>query len=511
MSKDSRNTKSGENPRDESFRPSAVFSGVRWTSAGQIALESIRILVSVVLARLLEPADFGLVSMGMVVTGFLVVIQYLGTSGVIIQRKELPDRLLSSLFWLNAGFGLLLTIGLFIAADPLSSLFHRTDVAPIIRVLGVSFVVTAIGAVPSSLLNRRMQFDIIAKVSFVAAIAQAITGVGMAYAGYGPWALVMSTLVSSVVSSIGYWTRTRWFPSFTFDWLAIKSHKKMMLNLTFGNLVSYMVNDADKFIIGRWLGDVTLGYYTMASRFCLYPPNTIVPIVTRVLYPSYSRLQDDDEGMRKLLLRASGGIGFITIPLMTGLAVLSAPFVYVVLSDKWQASIELIAFLAPIGILQSVSSGSNGVMLAKDKTHWVLWTSTIKGVTIIMALLAGIPWGMRGVAIAYLLVSLPLSMMSYFVAGKLINLPFWKPYLGLRPYIVGSLVMAAVAIGVKFAFEQLGLPMSVQLVCASIAGAITYIAMMLWLRPPAVLDFIKVLPTGISRLLPTKVVQSLER
>ena len=511
MNTKSQKTEPGESSRDESFKAAAVFSGVRWTSAGQIALESIRVLVSVVLARLLAPADFGLVSMGMVVTGFLVVIQYLGTSGVIIQRKDLPDRLLSSLFWLNAGFGLVLTIGLFAAADPLSQLFHRSDVAPIIRVLGVSFIVTAVGAVPSALLNRRMQFDVIAKVSFVAAIFQAITGVGMAYAGYGPWALVISTLVSSVVSSVGYWSMTHWFPSFTFDWPAIKSHGRMMTNLTFGNLVAYMVNDADKFIIGRWLGDVSLGYYTMASRFCLYPPHTIVPIVTRVLYPSYSRLQDDDESMQRLMLRASGGIAFITMPLMIGLVVLSAPFVHVVLSDKWQAAIELIALLAPIGILQSISSGSNGVMLAKDKTHWVFWTSSIRGAATILALMIGIPWGLRGVAIAYLVVSVPLSMLSYLVAGRLINMPFWKPYLGLRPYFMGSLVMAAVAIGVKFAFEQLGLPMLAQLVCASIAGAITYIVMMLWLRPPAVLDFIRVLPTGISKLLPAKVVQSLQQ
>jgi O-antigen/teichoic acid export membrane protein len=126
-----------DQPRaDDEFRPEAIFSGVRWTSAGQVALESIRMLVSIVLARLLAPADFGLVSMGMVVTGFLVVIQYLGTSGVVIQRKELSDRLLSSLFWLNFLFGFLLTIGLMAAAHPLAMLYHREEVAPIIRVLG---------------------------------------------------------------------------------------------------------------------------------------------------------------------------------------------------------------------------------------------------------------------------------------------------------------------------------------------------------------------------------------
>ncbi len=510
MSTESKNTASNDSDQRENFKSAAVFSGVRWTSAGQVALESIRVLVSVVLARLLSPADFGIVSMGMVVTGFLVVIQYLGTSGVIIQRKELPERLLSSLFWLNAGFGLFLTIGLIAAAHPLAMLYDRAEVAPIIRVLGVSFVITAIGAVPSALLSRRMQFDVMAKVAFVASICQAITGIGMAYAGYGPWALVISTLVSSIASTVGFWIRTGWSPSLVFDWPSIKEHRQMMTNLTAGNVVSYMVNDADKFIIGRWLGDVLLGYYTMATRFCLYPPNTIVPIVTRVLYPSYSRLQDDDESMQRLLLRASGGIAFVTMPLMIGLMTLAAPFVHVVLSDKWAPSIELIAFLAPIGILQSVSSGSNGVMLAKNKTHWVLWTSSIKGVGTILALLVGVNWGIRGVAIAYMLVWIPLSMISYFVAGRLIHMPFWKPYRGLLPYLFGSIVMAAVALAVKFGLEWIGMPAAIQFVAAILFGAVTYIAMMLYLRPPAALDFIQVLPTGVSRLLPRKLVESLK-
>lgn len=499
-------SKNHDTAPDESFKAAAVFSGVRWTSAGQVMLESVRVLVSIVLARLLAPADFGLVSMGMVVTGFLVVIQYLGTSGVVIQRKELPDRLLSSLFWLNAGFGLVLTIGLMVAADPLSLLFHRTDVAPIIRVLGVSFVVTAIGAVPSALLNRRMQFDILAKVGFVAAICQGITGIGLALADFGPWALVYSTLVSALVSSAGYWIMTGWMPSLSFDWQAIKDNSHMMLNLTFGNLVSYVMNDADKFIIGRWLGDVSLGYYTMATRFCLYPPHTIVPIVTRVLYPSYSRLQADNAGMQRLLLRAAGGIAFITMPLMIGLLLLASPFVHVVLSDKWVAAIELMAFLAPVGILQSITAGSNGVMLAKDKTHWVLWTASIKGGATILALLAGIPWGIRGVAIAYLIVSVPLSAVGFFVAGRLIQMPFWRPFWALRPYVIGSAVMGGAVLAVRFLLVQIGAPMPIQLITGTIVGAIAYIWMMLVLRPPAVMDFVRVLPTWLSRLLPANLV-----
>jgi O-antigen/teichoic acid export membrane protein len=497
-----RDTKSHDRAPDDAFKTAAVFSGVRWTTAGQIALESIRVVVSIILAWLLSPADFGLVSMGMVVTGFLVVIQYLGTSGVVIQRKELSNRLLGSLFWLNVGFGLLLTIGLIAAAHPLAMLYHRADVAPIIRVLAVSFVITAIGAVPTALLNRRMQFDLIAKVSFLAAVLQGITGIWLAYAGFGPWALVYSTLVNSVVSTIGYWVLVRWMPPLTFDWTSIKDNMEMMLNLTFGNLVSHLVNDADKFIIGRWLGDVSLGYYTMATRFCLYPPGTIVPIVTRVLYPTYSRMQDDDAGLQKIMIRASGGIAFITMPLMVGLMLLASPFIHTILSSKWDSAIILVAFLAPVGILQSISAGSNGVMLAKDKPQWIFWVAVIKGASTIIALMAGVPWGLTGVAIAYLIVSVPLSAIGFVVAGRLIHMPLWRPFWELRPYVIGSGIMAAVVLGVRFLLVQIGAPMPIQFVTGTVVGAITYIWVMLITRPPAVMDFVRLMPTWLSRLLP---------
>jgi PST family polysaccharide transporter len=242
----------------------------------------------------------------------------------------------------------------------------------------------------------------------------------------------------------------------------------------------------------------------MAARFSLYPPHTIVPIVTRVLYPSYSRLQDDDDGMRRLMLRASGGIAFITMPLMIGLLILASPFVHVLLSAKWESSIALIAFLAPVGILQSVAAGSNGVMLAKNKTHWVLWTAGIKGVATIIALWCGIPWGIQGVALAYLIVAVPLSAVGFFVAGRLIHMPFWKPYWELRPYVIGTAVMAGAVLAVRFALVQAGAPMPIQLIAGTLVGAIAYIWMMLILRPPAVMDIVRVLPTRISRLLPRR-------
>jgi O-antigen/teichoic acid export membrane protein/glycosyltransferase involved in cell wall biosynthesis len=496
-----------DQPRaDDEFRPEAIFSGVRWTSAGQVALESIRMLVSIVLARLLAPADFGLVSMGMVVTGFLVVIQYLGTSGVVIQRKELSDRLLSSLFWLNFLFGFLLTIGLMAAAHPLAMLYHREEVAPIIRVLGASFVITAIGAVPSALLNRRMQFDRIAKAGLWAAAVQGITGITLAFMGYGPWALVLSTLAYSVVSSICLWIMAAWTPRIQFDWPAIKNNLSMMLSLTSGNIIQFLVGDVDKFIIGRWLGDTTLGFYTMATRFCLYPPNTIAPILTRVLYPAYSRLQDDNLAIQQVLIRAAGGIAFITMPLMVGLLMLASPFVNVVLGSKWEFSIGLIVLLAPVGILQSIAAGANGVMLAKDKSQWIFWVSLIRGVSTILALLAGIPWGIFGVATAYLLVSFPLATVGFIVASRLINMKVWKPFWELRPYVIGAALMASAIFAVKWLLAQMGAPMSAVLSAGMVTGVVVYGWTMLVMRPPAVADMVRLLPGWAERYLPAKLV-----
>jgi O-antigen/teichoic acid export membrane protein len=479
---------------DNLFESETVVSGIRWSGAIQFIGETVRVVVSVILARLLAPEDFGLLAMASVVTGFLVLFQYMGARGVIIQRRELPPDLVNSLLVLNLAFGLIIALGLILGASALATLYRTSEVAPVIRVLGVAFIITSIGMVPGSLLARDMRFDLIAKVRFIEVAVYGAVAIALAYSGWGVWALVAASLVSSVASTVRLWMVAEWRPRWTFNWCEVKKVIGYSLNLTGSSVVEYATRNVDRFIIGRWLGSALLGHYSMAIRFCLLPLDTIAPVLMRVLFPALSRLQDDVGRLQKIFLRACGGIAFIALPLMTGLCVVAGPFVLVLLGAKWEPVILLLMLLSPIGILRSVSAPANGILLATGRSDWLFRVMLVTGIAVTGSIFCGLNWGIIGVASAYAIVTVPLTYLRFAVAFRLVGLRFSDLVSSLRPYILATAIMAISVLACRFMLENIGFELYLVLVICVSLGIVVYVSMILFMRPPAVVDILRILP-----------------
>jgi O-antigen/teichoic acid export membrane protein len=483
---------------DEKTDSKAVFSGVRWTGISQVITESVRMVVSILLARLLSPEDFGLLSMAGVVTGFFMVLQYLGAPGVVIQRQKLSNSLTSSLFLLNMLFSLILFSALLVAAPLLASIYKTPQLTPIIQALGAASVLTAVAAVPAAILNRRMRFDLLAWISFFTALTQGVVAIILAKMHYQVWALVIANIASSFVTVICTWWMVGWRPQLTFVWVEVKEVMAYCLHLTGTGLIEYFSRDSDKFILGKWLGDRSLGYYTMACRFCLYPPTTISPILNRVLFPAFARVQDDLPQLQKIMLRSIGAITFITLPIVAGIMVVANPFIMAILGAKWAPAIQIMVLLSPVGYLLSISGPANQMIMALGRANWMFWLTISAGIVTVGAFLGGLFWGMVGVVIAYFIVTVPLTWLRYFLACRLIKLPMHQLVSCLYRYFVGSLVMAGAVYGSRKILELMGLP-ALPIICIVVPmGIILYILMMLIWRPPAVYDFYQVLPTRIK-------------
>ncbi len=483
-----------------------VVSGIRWSGAIQFIGESVRIVVSVILARLLAPEDFGLLAMASVVTGFLVLFQYMGARGVIIQRKELPPDLVNSLFVLNLAFGFIIALGLILGASALAMLYKNSEVAPVIRVLGMAFIITSTGMVPGSLLARNMRFDLIARVRFIEVAVYGAAAIILAYSGWGVWALVAASLISSVASTARLWMVSDWRPSWTFNWAEVKKVIGYSLNLTGSSIVEYTAYNVDRFIIGRWLGSALLGHYSIANRFCLLPLDTIAPVLMRVLFPALSRIQDDVAQLQKIFLRACGGIAFITLPLMTGLCIVAGPFVLAVLGLKWKPVIPILMLLSPIGIFRSVSAPANGVLLSTGRSDWLFRVTLITGITVTGSIFCGLSWGIIGVASAYAIVMVPLTYLRFAVALRLIELRFSDLLGSLRPYIIATAIMAGLVLACRLMLENIGFESYLVLVICVLLGIVIYASLMLFMRPPAVFDLLRILPGNhqwLERLLNT--------
>ncbi|MFG0331833.1 MAG: MOP flippase family protein, partial [Maioricimonas sp. JB049] len=357
-----------DNPKPAKKPKEDFASSVRWSAFSKYGAQGMQFVISLVLARLLAPEYFGLLGMATVITGFVKIFKSLGFSSAIVQRKQLSDDLLSTLFWVNLGVCLLVAT-VVLGISPLAAwMFNDPRVTPIVAVLSINFVFAGFTMVPSALLQRRMEFKKLAIREIGGVLAAGLTAIPLAWLGWGVWALVGSTLASSFAQMVLINLAVPFRPRMVYDRQGLSECLKFGLNLTGYNIFNYFSRSADNLIIGLFLGPAALGYYSLAYKLMRVPRDSVTMVVTRVLFPKFSKLQDDDERLADLYLRANGAIAFITFPMMAGLVVLAEPFVQVVLGEKWLPAVPAIWILASLGAIQAIWSTVGQILLAPGRT-----------------------------------------------------------------------------------------------------------------------------------------------
>jgi PST family polysaccharide transporter len=404
-----------------SLRGSAI-SGVKWSSISHFGRRGLSLLTTIILARLLAPADFGLIAMAAVVISFIELFQDLGTATAVIQRKNPSQALLASMFWLNAGFGLAAMLVLYLAS-PLAGAFYREpQVIPIMQVLSLSFLLSGLSNLQKSLLERNLEFDKLALIEIGTTLFATLVGITAALLGHGAWSLVYQMLAGNVLATLLFWSASRWRPSWQFDWPEIRSVMGFSLNLTGANIFNYFARNADKLLIGRFLGSQELGYYDLAYRLMQFPLQGISAVIGRVMFPLYSRMQDDAGQFGRTYLKVASAIALISFPLMLGLTALARPFVLTLFGVGWMPVIPLLLILAPLGAVQSIATTVGHIYMAKGRTDWALWWTIGAGLLIVLSFVLGLPWGILGVTSSYAIMFLLLTYPAFAVPFRLIGL-----------------------------------------------------------------------------------------
>jgi O-antigen/teichoic acid export membrane protein len=404
-----------------SLRRSAI-SGIKWSAISLFARRGLSLVTTIVLARLLAPADFGLVAMAAVVIGFIEMFKDLGTAAAVIQRKNLSQGLLASIFWLNAGFGLAAAMVLYLLAPLLGAFYREPEVIPIMQVLSLSFLLSGLSNVQMSLLERNLEFDKLARIEISTSLFASLVGITAAFLGHGAWSLVYQMLAGNFLATLLLWVGSRWRPSWQFDWAGIRSVMDFSLNLTAASIINYFTRNADKLLIGRFLGSQDLGYYDLAYRLMQFPLQGISAVIGRVMFPLYSRMQDDAGQFGRIYLKVASAIALISFPLMLGLMALAGPFMLTLFGPAWIPVIPLLLILAPLGAVQSIATTVGSIYMAKGRTDWALWMSIAWGLLIVLSFVLGLPWGILGVTASYALMFLLLTYPAFAIPFRLIGL-----------------------------------------------------------------------------------------
>jgi O-antigen/teichoic acid export membrane protein len=464
-----------------SLKQEAV-KGVVWSAVQKYGVRIITFFVTLILARLLVPEDFGLVAYATVFFTFAGMLVDQGFSDAIVQFPNLEREHLDTAFWISILTGTTLTLVSLAAANLIAALFHEPRLGPIIRWLSPNFIFGALNSVQYSILRRKLAFKSLTVRSLISVIASGIVGVIMAFLGYGVWSLVGKSLVAGAVSVITLWNVSNWRPSFHFSPKHFKELFSYGVNILGGNLVDFLSTNADNFLIGYFLGTTALGYYSLAYNLLITLTDLLVTVPNVVSFPIFSRIQNDPDRLKSAFYEVTQLQSLLAFPVFLGLFAVSPEAVRVLYGEKWAASIPVLQILMFSGITRSATFFYSSVFRASGKPSWRFGIYTLTAVLNVIGFLIVIRMGIVAVATSYVVVSYVLMPLFFFLIQKLVNVTIQGHLKQYATAFVSSLIMIAVVLLVKHFLGE-NIPVSIRFAILVIAGGVTYLLAIRFIKP----------------------------
>ena len=376
-----------------------VMSGFFWTMSGNGVQAVLKVLVTIVLARLLSPTDFGVVGAATIVVSLAQIVSQMGIGPAIVQKAELTDRDLRTGLLLSIAMGLLLGAMVYLSAPLVAAFFRMTNLGSLVQAMSIMFPILGLGVVAESLLQRDLRFRITALTDVVSfALGYGAVGIALAYAGWGPWALVVAQLVQTTirVAIVNVLNRRARGPGF--NMASARALLWFGTGFSIARFSNFMAQQLDNVVVGRWMGAEALGLYGRAYQFLMLPANLIGASADRVLFPVMATVQDDTARLRRGFVRGSNLAALATLPLSGFLIVAAPELVIVLLGQDWAAVAGPFRILALILVLRVSYKLSDSVARATGAVYRRAWRQCLYAAAVFGGAWMGHFWGLEGVA-----------------------------------------------------------------------------------------------------------------
>lgn len=399
---------------------SQTIKGVFWSFIEKFGSQLILLISQIVLARLLEPKDFGLLGMLAI---FIAVSQAFIDSGfdnALIQKKEVNQTDYSTVFYFNITIGIVLYLILFFAAPLIADFFHQPLLVDLTRVVCIVLAVNSFGLIQFVKFKIEMNFKAIAQVVVIANLLSAFVGIAMALMGFGVWALAGQIIGIYFFRTVLFWIKSSWRPSFIFSFQSFKQLFSFGSKLLLSGIINQVFQNIYLMVIGRIFSASLLGFYTQAKKLQEVPVTTLAQVVGNVTFPAFSKIQDDNvklrEGFRKLIKL----MVFINFPLMLGLAVVAEPLLVLILGEKWLPSVPYFQLLCIAGMIYTLHASNLNILKVKGRSDLFLYLEIIKKTIVVIAIFIGLNWGIIGLIVGQICTSFISFFINAFYTGKLI-------------------------------------------------------------------------------------------
>ena len=455
-----------------SLTSKSLFATI-WTLTDVFFNKAIYFIATLILARLLGPKDFGVISMIMVFFTIGATLIDSGLSISIIRSSSINQKEYSTIFYLNVGLSFLAYIIIFLFA-PLISIFYNQEIlVQLIRVYCLGFIITSFRMVHQSILLKEMDFKKITLLNIPGNIIGLCVGVFMAINNYGVWSIVGLFLSTQITATIVYWIFYNWRPSIVFSTACMKKHWKFGYKLMISAQINTIFENIYNILIGKFYSVQTLGYYERAYTLNNYPISILSLIISKVSLPLFSQIADDKEKLgevyKKIVLMAF----YITAPIMLGALALAKPLFELVLGKQWLPAVPLFQILCLSYILYPIHSLNINILTAFGKSGLFLKLEIYKKIVLVILVIIGVNFGIYGLVWSSVVSSVVSLCINTYYTGHLISYSTIKQLRDLLPTLIMAVIMASVTYFLYFQLNDYVL--IVQLMVPIFFGLLTYI------------------------------------
>lgn len=412
-----------------------AFTGFLWSFGERFGNQISDFVISIILARLLAPKEFGLIAMVTVFIALLTPFIDAGLGSALIRKQKPSEEDYSTVFWWNIGLAILVYFLLYLGAPLVSNFYDEPLLTDILRVLGLTVIIQSFAIVQATRLTKALNFRVLSTRSLISNVLSGILGLYLAFEGWSYWALIIRQIVNSIISTVLLWGLSNWKPLFTFSISSFKEFFGFGSKLLISGLLDTGFNNIYPLLIGKYFSASSLGFYNRAKAFKDIPQNMVTQVISRVTYPIFAELQHDPVSLRLAYKRLVQLISFIYFPALFGLMGISKLLVLVLLTDKWIETVPMLRGLAIVGLLYPIHSLNLNILTVKGRSDLFLNLEVVKKSLTVVMILIFFRWGIMGLIYGQIIQSWIALIINTYYSKKIIGYGFLSQVKDIFPHL----------------------------------------------------------------------------
>lgn len=411
-----------------------TVKGVAWSGIDQVAQYGVSFLVSIVLARLLSPDDYGLIGITSIFTSVCNTLINAGFTTALIRKKDAVEDDYNTVFIVNLGMSIFLYVVIFLCAPLIANFFDRQELISLVRVSSVGMIIGALAIVQQTKLTKRIDFKSQTKITIVASVASGVIGIILAFIGFGVWALVVQVLASQVIRTVLLWMVNKWIPKLHFSHSSFKELFGFGWKMMASSLLDSIWKELYQVVVGKFYSPATLGQYTRAKQIAALPSSNLTTVIQRVTYPVLSNIQDDKERLIAAYRKIIKNTMFVTAIGMLFLGAISEPFLFCLIGPKWNEAAMYLPFICISMSLYPLHAINLNMLQVQGRSDLFLGLEIVKKVIGLLPLYVCFAFGVMQMLYVNIITGIICYFLNSHFPGKLLGYSSWSQLKDIAPY-----------------------------------------------------------------------------